>query len=364
MILTYLIAFISAFILSVFFTPLVKKVALKRQIVDNPNTSRKIHQKSVPLMGGLAVFLSFLLVVVVMYFLNFLSDGVIEVQQILALVLGGAILIIGGFFDDKYNLKPWQSFLFPLGACFLAVLFGINIEYVTNPFFAGSGPYGRALFYFDWINLEVMSFASVFAFLWLIGMIYTTKILDGLDGLVSGIGAIAAFILFLVSLFWDVPMSATSILCLIFCGSLLGFLIFNWHPAKIFLGEGGATFVGFMLGSLSIISGGKIATALLIMGLPILDTAWTIFRRIMRGQHFFQPDRRHLHFRLLDAGLSQPQAVTFLYLVAASFGLSSLFLQSRQKAYALLTLFILAVLLLFYLYYILQQKKNKKYEKK
>jgi UDP-GlcNAc:undecaprenyl-phosphate GlcNAc-1-phosphate transferase len=140
-------------------------------------------------------------------------------------------------------------------------------------------------------------------------------------------------------------MSGTSILCLLLAGALLGFLRFNWHPAKIFLGEGGATFVGFMLGCLAIISGGKIATALLIMGMPILDVVLVIGRRILSGRHSYEGDRGHLHFRLLDAGLTQPQAVLILYLLSLIFGLSSLFLQSKDKMMALLILLIITIII-------------------
>ena len=162
-------------------------------------------------------------------------------------------------------------------------------------------------------------------------MIYTTKFLDGLDGLVSGIGTLGALILFIVSLFWDVPMSATSVLCLILAGALLGFLKYNFYPAKIFLGEAGSTFIGFMLGVLAIISGAKIATALLIMGIPVLDVIWVIIRRLISHKHFYAGDRKHFHFRLLDAGLSHRQAVLFLYALTLIFGSSSLFLQSQDK---------------------------------
>ncbi len=342
----YIIPFVFSLILAIFLTPLVKKLAWRFDIVDRPGLSRKIHPRPTPLLGGTAVFLSFLIVLIFAWLLGWLDDGIIKPTQIWAIILGGTILIIGGILDDKYNLKPWQSFLFPVAAVIVAVTLGIGVRYVTNPFIAGSGPYGRALFYFSWVDLKIISFGALFSFLWLLGMIYTTKFLDGLDGLVAGVGAIGAIILFIVSLFWDVPQSGTSILCLILTGALLGFLVYNFHPASIFLGEGGATFVGFMLGVLSIISGGKIATALLIMGIPILDVVWVIFRRLFfEGRHIFDADRKHLHFRLLDVGLSHRQAVLFLYLLTLIFGSSALFLQSQYKVLALGVMVIVMVIL-------------------
>lgn len=335
----------ASFVLAVFLTPFIKKLAWKFKIIDYPIEGRKIHKQPTALLGGVAVFLSFLVVLGVAWLAGWLDDGIITSSQILGIVIGGCVLVIGGILDDKYNLKPWQSFLFPIVAVIVAVACGIAVKYITNPFISGTGPYNRALFYFSWVDLKIISFAGLFSFLWILGMIYTTKFLDGLDGLVSGIGTIGAIILFVVSLFWDVPMSGTSVLCLILAGSLLGFLIYNFHPAKIFLGEAGCTFVGFMLGVLSIISGGKLATALLIMGIPILDAVWTILRRIFSGKHIYEGDRKHLHFRLLDVGLSHRQTVLFLYLLTLIFGLSSLFLQSQYKIIALGVLVIVMIIL-------------------
>jgi UDP-GlcNAc:undecaprenyl-phosphate/decaprenyl-phosphate GlcNAc-1-phosphate transferase len=337
----YLIPFLLSFLFSLTLTLLIRRLALRYQIVDMPVEERKIQKTAIPLLGGLAIYFSFLITLIISWSIGWLSDGKISLTQILALIAGGLIIIIIGFLDDKYNLKT-KSFIGPLLAALLAVAFGIAIKYITNPFTAGTGPYGRALFYFSGF------IGPVFSFFWLLGMMYTTKFLDGLDGLVSGIGAIGALILFIVSLFWDVPQSATSILCLILAGSCLGFLIHNWHPAKIFLGESGSVFIGFILGSLSIISGGKIATALLIMGIPILDVLWVIFRRIFKEHKSpFTADRKHLHFRLLDNGLSHRKTVLLLYLITLIFGASSLFLQSKNKVTALAILCLFMLLLAF-----------------
>ncbi len=345
-ILIYIIPFVLALILALVLTPQIKKLAWKFKIIDYPLGDRKIHSKPVALLGGVAVILSFLIVLILSWSLGWLNDGIILNSQILGIVIGGIILLIGGILDDKFNLKPWQSILFPIVAILIVVSLGVAVKYVTNPFVAGTGPYGRALFYFNWIDLEIISLAGIFSFLWILGMTYTTKLLDGLDGLASSIGLIGAVIVFVVSLFWDVPMSGTSILCLILAGSLLGFLFYNWHPAQIFLGEAGSVFIGFMLGVLSIISGGKIATALLIMGIPILDVVWNILRRIFSGRKIYQADKKHLHFRLLDVGFSHRQAVLFLCLLTLIFGSSALFLQSQYKMVALGVLIIVMIVLL------------------
>jgi len=350
-ILIYIVPLLASFLLAVFLTPLIKKIAWKFDVVDRPGLSRKVHPRPTPLLGGAAVFLSFSIILILAFSLGWLNDGIITCGQIAGIIIGGLILIIGGILDDKYNLKPWQALLFPILAVLIAVASGIAIKYITNPFVAGTGPYNRALFYFNWVDLKIISFAGLFSFLWILGMIYTTKFLDGLDGLVTGIGSIGALILFIVSLFWDVPMSGTSVLSLILAGSLLGFLIYNFNPAQIFLGEGGATFIGFMLGVLSIVSGGKLATALLILGIPILDVLYVILRRIFSGRHVYEGDRSHLHFRLFDLGLSQRQVVLFLYALTLIFGASSIFLQSQYKVVALgilaVVMIILVVILIF-----------------
>lgn len=341
--LVYLIPFSLSFLSAVLLTPFVRQLALKYHILDLPTGNRKIQIGHVPLLGGIAVYSSFLVVLIFSWLIGWLNDGIIQNQQILALILGGLIILIVGILDDKYNLKT-KAFIGPFSAAILAVLMGITIKYTTNPFLAGTGPYSRALFYFSpWLG-------ALLSFLWLLVISYTTKLLDGLDGLVSGIGAIGAIILFSVSLFWDVPQSATSILTLILAGSCLGFLIYNWHPATIFLGESGSVFIGFTLGVLSIISGAKIATTLLIIGIPLLDVIWIILRRILvEHKSPFTGDRKHLHFRLLDAGLSHRQAVLFLYALSLVFGLSSLFLQSQYKIIALGVLILVMIGLAFVL---------------
>ncbi len=343
--LNYFTPFILSFALTVLLTPQIRKFALKYKIVDVPNQARKIQIGHVPLLGGAAIYMAYLITLLISWWLGWLNDGIIQNKQLLAILLGGFIIIVIGFLDDKYDIKT-KSFFGPLLASLITVSLGITIKYITNPFFAGTGPYGRALLYF------VPQLGLIISFLWLLVIMYTTKLLDGLDGLVSGIGAIGAIILFILSLFWDVPQSGTSILALILAGSCLGFLIYNWYPAKIFLGESGSVFIGFILGSLSIISGAKIATTLLVMGIPLLDVIWIILRRIFKEHKSpFSGDRKHLHFRLLNAGLSQRQAVLFLYTLSLVFGLSSLFLQSQYKIIALgillLIMFILALVLAF-----------------
>lgn len=340
----YLIPIVTAFALSILFTPMVRLVALKLKITDKV-TPTKIHKKETPLLGGVAVFLSFAITSLALWQLGYLTDQKILDNHIIFILIGAGILILGGILDDIYNLRPQLQILFPVIAIILVLYSGIKITFVTNPL-------GGVL------EFPVI-FGLAMSFFWLLGMIYTTKLLDGLDGLVSGVTTIGAIIIFLVSLTWDVPYSGTSFLALILAGASLGFLIFNFHPAKIFLGEGGSVLCGFLLGVLSIISGSKIATALLIMGVPILDVAWVILRRLFSGSKVTSGDNKHLHFRLLNIGLSHRQAVLFLYIVTGFFGLTSIFLHSIGKVVALIALAAFMIILALVLVIIYRFKESR-----
>ena len=336
--------FLLAGSISVLFTLLVRKLALRWKIVDQPVNSRKIHRRPTPLLGGVAVYLAF--VSTLLLFLlwnNSYFTGYMLPKHIVGIVLGGLVLMVGGILDDKYNLSPGKLIIWPFLASMIIVAAGIGIDFISNPF-------GNAL-HLDVINIEVFNWqgvpyyftplADIFTLLWILGMVYTTKLLDGLDGLVSGMTVIGAMVLFFLSLTPEVMQPETALLCIILAGSALGFLFLNFNPARIFLGEAGSTFTGFMLGVLAIISGGKIATALLIMGIPILDVGWVIARRLWRRRSPFKSaDRKHLHFRLLDLGFTHRGVVVFFYIVGAIFGSVSLLVEGKFKFLVLAVLFI------------------------
>ena len=343
----YLIPFLVTFFVAIILTYLVRWVALKYKIVDEPTESRKIHKKPMPLLGGLAIFFSFFLVLGYYAFFknNFLS-GEILVKNLVGVFLGGALLMIGGFLDDKYRLAPKWQIIWPVLAAVVVIGSGIGMNYITNPL-GGLFELNNlqfTLFHLGRVPYKITLFADLFTFIWLLGMMYTTKFLDGLDGLVSGISTIGAVMIFFVSLMAEVAQPGTAMLAIIFAGACAGFLVWNFNPAKIFLGEGGSLFTGFILGVLSIIAGGKIATTLLIMGLPILDAAAVIVWRLLSRKSLVTADQKHLHFRLLDAGLSQRQAVLSLYFVTLAFGSSTLFLKSSGKLFALVALGVLGIL--------------------
>lgn len=337
----YLLSFLSATLLSFLLTLVVRKLATKFDITDKPNSPRKIHSQPIPLLGGVAAFLSFWLVILVLVFwFNLLPARYISAIDLWTIFFGGLLLMVGGFIDDKYNLAPRYQFIFPLLAVMVVLGARIGISFITNPL-------GGGLLYLDrWQIGSFLLLADSFTVLWLMGTMYTTKLLDGLDGLVSGIAVISAFIIFALSLTHKTFQPDVALLVVVFAGAMIGFLFWNFHPAKIFLGEGGSVWVGFMLGIFSIISGGKVATALLVMGVPILDVIWVIIRRIWwEKKSMGEADAKHLHFRLLTAGLSLRKSVLLLWGISALFGVTSLFLQTRGKVYSLLILLFVTIIL-------------------
>ncbi|MDO8581764.1 MAG: MraY family glycosyltransferase [bacterium] len=343
------IVFVSAGILSFAFVPIVRKLAWRFHAVDIPATAndRKVHTRPTPLLGGLAVFFSFFILVFLLYLWGVdFSANQITAKHLIGIFLGSALLMIGGFLDDRYRLPPAKQIIWPIAAALVVVASGIGITYITNPFGGPLGTeqirldgYEKILFWFRGWPYKLTILADLFTFLWLLGMMYTTKFLDGLDGLVSGVTIIGAFIVAALSLDPVVHQQGTALLAIVLAGAFTGFLLWNWHPAKIFLGEGGSLFAGFILGTLSIVSGSKVATTALVFGIPILDVLWVIVRRLLWERRSpLQADRKHVHFRLLDIGLSHRRVVILLYLLTAYFGVTALFLQSRGKLIAFIVL--------------------------
>lgn len=338
----YLSYFLIAFALAAILTPLARKLAIRFKIYDVPGPRRKIHTLAVPFLGGAAVYLSFLISILVYLKFGQVDFNIVPLKFFLGIIFGGAVLIIGGILDDKYNLPPKILWLFPALASLVIVWLGIGvgITQISNPF-------GNPIFIGYHFQLATFNFSlpAWLAWLWMMGMIFTTKLLDGLDGLCGGIALIGGLTMFALSLGPKINQPITAELAIIFSGALLGYLIYAFFPASIFLGEGGSTFLGFTLGVLSIILGAKITTALLVMGIPILDVAWVIVRRLWYSKSPFKGDRQHLHFRLLDIGLSQRQAVLVLYGISGIFGGVAVFLQSMGKLIALVILFCVMLIL-------------------
>ena len=340
----YLLIIAISIILSVILTILVRKLAMKLKIIDIPDRTRHLHKKPTPLLGGLAIFLAYFILLAV--FNKQLVAYNLDLSHWLGFFVGSVFLMIGGFLDDRYRLKPIYQIIWPILAVVSVVLGGVQIEKITNPMGG-----------FIYLGF----FSHILIFTWLMITMYTTKLLDGIGGLVSGMTAIGGIIIFLFTITTKYYQPDIALAAAILAGVCLGFLIFNFEPAKIFLGEGGSLFLGFALGVLAIISGGKIAIALLIMGIPVLDLIWTIIRRlIQRKNPFKSSDRNHLHFRMQDSGLGSTKTVLLFYVFSATFGLSGLFLQSSGKMIALFVMLAMMIVIITTFIYLDRKPKREK----
>lgn len=302
----------------------VRVLAARWGILDRPDGGRKRHFAPTPLGGGVAIFVAVWATLGYLILVQPIRGIELLAGKLWPAFLGSTIVLLIGLADDFRPFSARARLALTSGAVLATIAAGFSLDRVTNPF-GGFIILSAAL-------------GNLVVFLWLMGMMYTTKILDGLDGLsvgIVGIGALLMYLLTTTSRFYQPNVGLVSLVLL---GASLGFLVLNFYPARLYLGESGGLFLGFMLGVLAIIGGGKLATALLVMAIPILDLIRVIYQRRRQGRPVFTGDREHLHFRLLDWGWSQRQAVLFFYVVAAGFGVLTLWLQSYQKLLALAVL--------------------------
>ena len=333
-----IVTFVLAALLALGLTPLVRRVVLRYEIVDRPE-ARRVNTIPVPRGGGLAVCAAFLFVASAFLILN---QGAVYVpvpfslapSEVAALLLGGALAATLGAIDDLFDLRARLQLLGQIALALFAVVLGITIDFIANPLggppFRFSGPVAAGL--------------TVF---WIVGMINSINWIDGLDGLSSGVAFIAAVTLGIISLTTQVGQPLVAVLCFALAGALLGFLRWNFHPASIFAGTSGVQFVGFTLAVLAILGTAKVAVALLVLGVPIIDTFWIIVRRISERRSPFSPDRTHIHHRLLDLGLSHRQTVLVIYGICLALAVLSLLLSGVTQLYAFLGVFVAFGLILF-----------------
>lgn len=316
----YFIIFTISLALGLLLTLIIRKLAIYFKIQDSPGEKRKKHKKPVPLLGGTAPFLAFFSVIFALFYFQILPFGLNK--PIFWLFIASAIIIVGGLLDDKWKLKPKFQIIWPILAILIVLYGGIRANIITNPL-------GGVIHLGLWASLGI-------SFFWLLIITYTTKILDGLDGLVSGIVPLGALTIFLFTTFTDFKEPALAYIALILAGVFLGFLFLNFYPARIFLGEGGSLWAGFILGSLAILTGAKIAVTLMVLALPLIDLGVVILRRVfIHKKSPFIGDRGHLHFILVDRGW-KPQNVVFLFWgLAGLMGIVSVFLPSVIKVIAL-----------------------------
>ena len=320
------IAFILAFIVSFMATPYTIKLAHKIGAVDIPKDQRRMHKKRMPKFGGPAVILGFLIsmiyLIIVMTIegsLNLFTEQQYG-KKLLGVLLGIGIITITGIADDRKTLKWWQQLSGQLLAAIVVVAFGTKIEHLDIPFL-----------YMVGLN-DI--FSTIITILWIVGVTNAINLIDGLDGLSSGISLISCISLLIIFLMNNSPMIATVIVTAM-SGALVGFLPYNFSPAKTFIGDTGSNFLGFMLAVVSILGVAKTYTAavivlpVIVLGLPIFDVLFAIIRRIAKGKSIkavFKPDKGHLHHRLVEKGFSQKQAVLILYGLSASLGMFAIIL--------------------------------------
>lgn len=333
------IAFVVAAAISLVLTPWVRGRALRHGVVDRPN-ARRVNLQPVPRGGGVAVVLAFLAVATILVVVNerlgmVRTPVALDTGQMVALLGGGAAAAALGAVDDYLDLRARWQLVGQVALAVGAVVLGISIAFVNNPFGAGQIRFNE-------------TFAAGFTILWILGMVNSVNFIDGLDGLSSGISLIASVTLGVISLTAQINQPFVALLCFVLAGSLLGFLRWNFHPAAIFTGTSGTMFVGYTLAILSILGSAKVAVALLVLGVPIIDTFWIIVRRVLAGRSPFTPDRGHIHHRLLDLGLSHRQTVVLIYAICAALGVLSLVLSGANQVYAFLGVLVgTGVILLF-----------------
>ncbi|MBI4709406.1 MAG: undecaprenyl/decaprenyl-phosphate alpha-N-acetylglucosaminyl 1-phosphate transferase [Candidatus Portnoybacteria bacterium] len=325
----YLRPLIFSFILTCAFVPLIYWAAIK--FLKWPNRPRDIHKGAVPRIGGVALIIVFWLAV-------FLDKNLIIDKPLWGLFIGSIVILIFGIWDDLKDLKPKIQLAVQALLALIIIGAGVSISYIRNPF-------GGEIRLDQWqLTIGDSHFSiigAVFIIAWIILIINIINWLDGLDGLAGGVSLIGFVAIFLLSISSIINQPPIGILSIVLVGALLGFLIFNFPRKRgsiIFLGTSGSVFLGFMLGSLSILSGSKVATALLVLGLAVLDAFWVIWQRIKNKAPIWKGDNRHLHHQLLRAGLSQKQVVILFWLVSAAFGAIALISGTQGKLLAFLGL--------------------------
>lgn len=314
--LLYIIPFISALIISLIFTPLIRSYCLGKNIALPDIRLRDTHHQKTPRLGGLAIFLSFYLVIIGFLIfspetLHFVDEKFLGIDlNLFGLMLAGLVWIIVGIIDDIKGIKPFSKFFWQ-GVCGLIIVgFGIKIWWLSNPL--------------GGLNIVLGPWTYLLVPMWIGLLMNVLNWFDGIDGLTPGISIITLVVLGILSINPEVNQPATAMLCAILAGSVLGFLPYNWFPAKIFLGDSGSMFLGLAIGVFSIISGAKLATAALVLGVPIIDAFWVIIKRISQKKSPFYADKSHLHHQFLEAGFNQKQTVLIIYAISAGFGIIAL----------------------------------------
>jgi UDP-GlcNAc:undecaprenyl-phosphate/decaprenyl-phosphate GlcNAc-1-phosphate transferase len=320
-----------AFATALFTTPYVRRLALNVGMLDATG-ERRMHDQPKPRIGGIAVYLgfAFALFSALGYLINThqLNDyGKVHdvVQSIVGLIFGGTLILMVGIWDDVMGMSPRAKLLAQVLVASISMLYGFSIGFVRNPFH-----HGDILYIPLWANIPI-------TLLWYVGMMNAINFIDGLDGLLSGLTAIAGMFLLVIALMQGHPELALVLAALV--GGALGFLPYNYNPAKIILGDSGALFIGYVFATASILGASKVVftisllVPLIVLGLPILDTAVAIVRRTRAGRKIYEADRGHFHHQLIFRfGLNVRQAVLLIYALCVALGVLALFLSGGVGA--------------------------------
>lgn len=308
-------------------------------LMDRPH-KYGLKRKPIPYYGGLTIVIGFAISVFLFVKLD---------SHLIALLTAAFLIVMVSFLDDRYGLSPWLRLMVQILAALILVFAGIGIHSISNPL---GEPFTLdsiiAVFTIDKMY-SISVFSALFTVIWVVALMNTMNWTDGLNGLPSGITAIAALTIFLLSIRPGIHFDVSSqvpvaMMSIILFGCTLAFWLFDFHPAKILMGDTGSMFLGFLLATLAIFSGGKIATAFLVLGFPILDFFWVIIRRILQGKSPLKGDLKHLHHRLLEVGLSERKTLLLIYLLCAGFGFIAVYLEGISKLYALIVLLVFMVL--------------------
>lgn len=312
-----------AFILAAGITPFIARLAERLGMLDIPG-GRRLHPRPIARPGGLAIAIAFGLTILAFWAVDryagrpFLIPEEVRSSRFTLTALAAVLGMTLGFLDDALELRARWQFIGLVLVAAIIVAAGIRIDFIDDPFGGG-------------LTELALPLAIAFTFFWIVGMNIALNFIDGLDGLAAGVSAIAAATLGAIALLPQVAEPFVAWMAFSLAGATIGFLVFNFHPARLFMGSTGVVFVGTMLAVLSIFGTAKVAAALLVLGVPIIDTFYVLLRRVLQGQPPFAPDRGHFHHRLLDVGLSHAQAVLLIYALTLGFGALAFLTSGRAQ---------------------------------
>ncbi len=330
----FILSLFASFFITACLIPLTIRFAKKYQLIDDPKKRvhpAAVHTKPIPRAGGLAIYLGILGASLI--FLPF--DRIFG-----SILFAGALVVIVGLLDDKYDLSPYLRFLTNIFAASFVVFQGITVPYITNPF---GGFLEFANMQISLFGMSVFSLPAILAIVWIVWVMNMLNWSKGVDGQMPGIAAVAAIVIGIASLRFDTLAMLnihTAVLAFIVAGASLGFLLFNVYPARIFPGYS-ATILGFVIGILAILSSVKLATALLVMGVPAADALFTVVRRVLSKKSPFWHDRGHLHHHLLNLGWGHRQIAFFYWSVSVLLGVIALNLSSKGKLFVIILVLVM-----------------------